>query len=496
MPGIETFAKHHQDTETAGRAENAPDSRVLYLQGLHLLRAGHAARAAELLASAVAALPGHERARVNLVRALLAAAEPLRALDAADAGLAALPHHAELHFARGTALNALGQPHAARDALQRAVALDPSHAPSHLNLGNACADLDDLAAAERHIRAALHRDPTLVEAHASLGFVLTSRGRLAEAVAACDTAIALRPNFVQAHWNLATAALLAGDFARGFAAYEWRKRHDRFRRDFVDLPGPVWTGDNPAGRTILVHAEQGFGDTIQFARYLPLIVARGAQAVLACEHPLLPLLARLRGVLVVAKDATLPRYDAWIDQMSLPHIFATRPETIPAAAGYLLADPDRVARWRARLPHGGKIGLAWGGNPAHSNDRRRSLPPAAVSRLLALVGGSVVNLQVGPRAGEAGLADFSPLLKDYAETAALVANLDLVLTVDTSVAHVAGALGVPCWLLLPFAPDWRWMLGRDDTPWYDSLRLFRQPSPGDWDGLLDAVAAALRRFLL
>ena len=497
------------------------DPHALYLQALHLLRDGHAAPAADLLASAVAGLPGHDGARVNLVRALLAAGEPQRTLDAADAALAATPDRAELHFARGTALNALGQPHAARDVLRRAVALDPSHAPSRLNLGNACADLDDLEAAESHIRAALALDPALVEAHASLGFVLTSRGRLADGMAACDAAIALRPDFVQAHWNLATAALLAGDFARGFAAYEWRKRHDRFRRDFVDLPGPVWTGDDPAGRTILVHAEQGLGDTIQFARYLPLIVARGGQAVLACESPLLPLLATLPGVLVVAKDAPLPSYDAWIDQMSLPLVFGTRPETIPSAAGYLRTDPIRAAEWKARLPGGRKLGVAWAGNPAHSNDRRRSLPPDVVARLLALGVGRVVNLQVGPRAGdlrsgdraddagqgahdggqsagdggqsagEAWVDDLSPFLTDYAETAALIANVDLVLTVDTSVAHVAGALGVPCWVMLPFAPDWRWMLGRDDTPWYTSLRLFRQQRPGDWDGVIDVVAAAL-----
>jgi len=466
-------------------------ARALYLQALRLFRDGHAAPAAELLAASVAALPGHDGARVNLVRALLASGQPQRTLDAADAALAVLPGHAELHFARGTALNALGQPLAAREALRRAVALDPLHAPSQLNLGNACADLDDLDASEHHIRAALACDPALVEAHASLGFVLTSQGRLAEAIAACDAAIALRPDFVQAHWNLATAALLAGDFARGFAEYEWRKRHDRFRRDFVDLPGPVWTGDDPAGRTILVHAEQGLGDTIQFARYLALIAARGGQAVLACERPLLPMLATLPAASVVPKDAPLPRYDAWIDQMSLPHVFATRPETIPSAAGYLHADPGRTERWRKRLPDGAKIGLAWAGNPAHSNDRRRSLSPDAVARLLSVCGSGAVNLQVGARAGESGLPDFSSLLTDYAETAALVANLDLVLTVDTSVAHVAGALGVPCWVMLPFAPDWRWMLGRDDTPWYGSLRLFRQPAPGDWHGVIAAVAAAL-----
>ena len=491
MPNGDTGTGRSVQRAAAGHPAPAFAARALYLQALHLLRDGHAAPAAELLVAVAADLPAHEGARVNLVRALLAAGEPRRTLDAADAALAVLPDNAELHFARGTALNALGQPLAAREALRRAVALDPSHAPSHLNLGNACADLDDLDAAEHHIRAALARDPALVEAHASLGFVLTSQGRLAEAVAACEAAIALRRDFVQAHWNLATAALLAGDFARGFAAYEWRKRHDRFRRDFVDLPGPVWTGDDPAGRTILVHAEQGLGDTIQFVRYLPLIVARGGQAVLACERPLLPWLATLPGVTVVAKDAPLPRYDAWIDQMSLPHVFATRPDTIPSAAGYLRADPARVARWRHRLPDGWKIGLAWAGNPAHSNDRRRSLSPDTVARLLTVCGSGAVNLQVGARAGEAALLDFSSLLTDYAETAALAANLDLVLTVDTSVAHVAGALGVPCWVMLPFAPDWRWMLGRNDTPWYASLRLFRQTAPGDWDGVIAAVAAAL-----
>ncbi|HEY1933477.1 MAG TPA: tetratricopeptide repeat protein [Acetobacteraceae bacterium] len=491
MPRSETLTSPPQIAEAARETPAAPHPRTAYLHGLELLRAGHAAKAAGLLTEAVAVLPTDERVHVNLVRALIAAEEPQRAVQAADAALALFPDQAELHFSRGTAQNMLGQPRTALASLQRAVALDPQHAPSLLNLGNACVDLDDLPAAETHIRAALERDPALAEAHASLGFVLAALGRLPEAIAACDAAIALRPDFVQAHWNLATAALRSGDYVRGFAEYEWRKRHDRFRRDFVNLPGPTWTGDDPAGRTILVHAEQGLGDTIQFARYLPLIVARGGNPVLACERPLLPWLGTLPGVRVVPKDAPLPRYDCWIDQMSLPHAFGTTPDTIPAAEGYLRADPVRVANWRARLPAGAKIGLAWAGNPAHSNDRRRSLPPDAVPHLRALAGDRAVNLQVGARAAEAGLPDLSPLLTDYAETAALVANLDLLLTVDTSVAHVAGALGVPCWLMLPHAPDWRWMPGRVDSPWYASLRVFRQPAPGDWCGVMEQVRTEL-----
>jgi tetratricopeptide (TPR) repeat protein len=473
------------------------DARHAYLRGLALLRDGSAAAAAAILETVAAALPDHDGVRLNLVRALLSAGAHRRALQAAEAAFVLLPDHAELHFARGTALNALGQPAAARMALQRAVAADPSHAAAHLNLGNACADLDALDAAEAHIRGALVCDPDLPEAHASLGFVLASRGRLEAGMAACDAAIARRPDFAQAHWNLATAALLAGDFTRGFTEYEWRKRHDRYRRDFIDLPGPVWNGADPAGGVILVHAEQGLGDTIQLARYLPLIAARGGRPVLACEASLVPWLATLPGVRVVAKDAPLPGYDAWIEQMSLPRVFGTLPTTIPSSAGYLATDPARLAAWHARLPVGRRIGLAWAGNPLHGNDRRRSLPSPALTRLVAALRlgaprAQLVNLQVGPAAAAAGVPDLSPWLTDFAETAALVAALDVVVTVDTAVAHVAGALGVPCWVMLPFAPDWRWLLGREDSPWYASLRLFRQPAPGEWEPVVDAIGRALR----
>jgi tetratricopeptide (TPR) repeat protein len=485
--------QNHDPSRQSVSGSLVRDLHGLYFQGLLLLRAGQPAAAAECLAEVVAALPEHQGARINMVRALVAAEQMARALQEADAALARLPDHAELHFARGTALNALGRPRAARDALLRAVALNPSHAPSHLNLGNACTDLDEFETAECHIRTALQLDPTLAEAHASLGFVLTALGRLTDAITACEAAIAQRPDFAQAHWNLASAALLAGDFARGFAEYEWRKRHPHFARDFPDLPGTIWNGGDPAGRTILVRAEQGLGDTIQLARYLMLIAERGGKPILVCAPALVPWLGTLAGVAVLPNDAPLPRYDAWIDQLSLPLIFGTRADTIPAAEGYLRADPDSVARGRARLPPGRKIGLAWAGNPAHGNDRRRSLPPQAAAQLAALCGDGGVSLQVGPRAAETGLPELAPRLTNFAETAALIANLDLVLTVDTAVAHAAGALGVPCWVMLPFAPDWRWMLGRDDTPWYASLRLFRQASPGDWNSVIEQVRSALRR---
>ena len=463
------------------------NGQALYLYGLLLLRCERAHRAVAMLRAAAVARPGHIATLVTLGRGLLADYGTAEALRVADQVIALDPENAEAAFIRGTALSSLGEPEAAVAALRASLARNPGNAAAWLNLGNAYADIDRLLDAERHCREAIRLAPDLAEAHTSLGFVLTSLGRPEEAMDACRTAIALRADFALAHWNLATAALLTGDFTLGFEQYEWRKRHDRFRHDFVDPPSPQWDGSDPAGRTVLVHAEQGFGDTIQCARYLPLI---GGHTILACDRPLLPLLAQLSEV--VPKDAPLPRFDCWLDQMSLPRVFGTRLDTIPAANGYLSADPAQTAAWRRRLPDGLKVGLAWAGNPAHTNDRRRSLPATALDRILAAPGCNFVSLQVGRRAHEAGLLETR--LTDFAETAALIEALDLVVTVDTAVAHLAGALGKPTWVMLPFAPDWRWLLGRDDSPWYASVRLFRQPTPGDWAAVAQAVVGALARF--
>jgi tetratricopeptide (TPR) repeat protein len=307
------------------------DAGAFYVQGLLHLRDGHFAEAERLLALAVAHDGRHEGARRNLVRTLLATGRFTDVIVQAGLALAISPEEAELHYALGTALNAIGRPAEAALSLSHALTIDPKHAPSWLNLGNACADLDDVATAEQCCRMALSFDPGLPEAHSSLGFLLTVQGRLAEAIAACEAAVALRPGFVHAHWNLATAALLSGDLPRGFRDYEWRKRHDIFRRDFVDLPGPVWDGGDPAGMTILVQAEQGFGDAIQFARFLIPIVQRGGRPILVCDPRVAPLLAQMPGVAVVAKGDPLPPYDAWVDQMSLPRAFACDLNSIPCS---------------------------------------------------------------------------------------------------------------------------------------------------------------------
>lgn len=488
-------AARYAEAEAAYRGvlrEYPDDPSATYLYGLLQLDTGRPAQAAHNLARAVTLRPTHVNARLSLGRALLSDDRAAEALIEADAVLGAERSNAQALFLRGTALSALARPVEATDTLSRAIAADPANAAAYLHLANALADRDQLQAAEAACRAALLRDPALVEAWVSLGFILTSQGALAAGIEACEIAIARQPDCAQAHWNLAVAALLAGDYARGFAEYEWRKRHDRFRQDFIDLPGPVWAGDDPAGRTILIHAEQGFGDTIQFARYVPLLAARGARVVLACDARLTELLSTVPGIgQTVPLGAPMPEYDAWIDQMSLPYAFGTGVDSIPLSGAYLVADPMRQATWWADLPPGRKVGLAWAGNPRHTNDRRRSLPPDAVAALAATPGVTFINLQTGPRSTEAGLMDQSSRLTNFADTAALVANLDLVVTVDTAVAHVAGALGIPCWILLPHAPDWRWGRRRDDSPWYASVRLFRQPAPGAWNDVIADVAVAL-----
>ncbi|HEX2944000.1 MAG TPA: tetratricopeptide repeat protein, partial [Rhodopila sp.] len=486
--------QEHVDQDGLDHAR-ASAAQAAYVEGLRALRDGAVGRAIPLLQQAVAHLPADPGRRRNLVRALLAGGQYSATVCQAQDGLRHAPDDAELHFALGSALAELGQTQEAATALTRALTLRPGHAPTWLNLANLLVDQDDLPTAETLCRTALDLDPALPEAQASLGYMLTRQGRLTEAVAACDAAIRLRPDFAQAHWNRAIALLLDGELRAGFAAYEWRKRHAHFTAAFPALPGPAWDGSSPAGRTILLRAEQGAGDTIQFARYLRLIRDAGGTPVLACANALAPLFRGMNGCAVAAACGPWPRYDAWADLASLPLLFGTTLETIPLAAGYLAAEPERAARWRSRLPGPPAVGIAFAGNRQHTGDRRRSVPPTLLAPLLAMPGITFINVQHGPEAGALGLPDLTAQLPDYAETAALMSALDLVITVDTSVAHLAAALGVRTWIMLPHAPDWRWMLGRSDTAWYDSVRLYRQPVPGAWDHVIAAVAGDLAGWM-
>jgi tetratricopeptide (TPR) repeat protein len=469
--------------------------------GRALLAAGHSDEAIDAFRAALARQPQAATAHANLANALQRTGRHEEAIAAAQAGLALDPGLGDAHMTIGTALRDLGRLDEAVAALQCAVAASPENAQIHTNLGNALSDVDRMDEAEAAFRRAIDLDPALAEAQSGLGFVLTHARRFDEAIAACERAIALRPDFAEAHWNQGFAYLLAGDFEHGWEKYEWRKRHPRYAAAYQSFAAPTWEGEPLAGKTLLIHAEQGLGDSMQFIRYAESLTAQGARVVVACDRILIPLFARVSGVAAaVDKSGVLPPFDLWVDQMSLPRVTGTRLDTIPSPAAYLTAEPDRVAAWRRLLPDGVKVGIVWAGNPLHSNDRRRSLPADCVPSLLAADGLAFVSLQLGARRADIErlhlpLLDLSARIADFSDTAALVANLDLVIAVDTAVAHLAGGMGRPVWVLLPYDPDWRWVISHpDDSPWYPSMRLFRQPRPGDWNAVVERVAAELRRL--
>jgi hypothetical protein len=364
-------------------------------------------------------------------------------------------------------------------------------------------DLGEPAAAIAHYQRALALEPSFADYHMNLGNAQRDLARLPDAVAGYERALALQPELGDAHWNMATALLVGGDFVRGWAAYQKRWQTRRLAAHRRSFAVPPWDGADPAGRTVLVHAEQGMGDVIQFCRYLPLLRARGARTVLLIDggwRQLAPLLRSLDGVDRLALDlAEAGDFDLYCPLLDLPLRFGTELATIPAHVPYLAADPTRTD-WRARLAGDGtpRIGIVWAGNRSNTRDRLRSVRLELLLPLLALPGLRWFGLQVGDGRGDLegrklppGFTDLGPELHDFADTAAVLAELDLVISVDTSVAHLAGALGRPVWLLLPTAPDWRWLLERDDSPWYPSARLFRQPAAGDWASVIARVSAAL-----
>ena len=381
------------------------------------------------------------------------------------------------------------------DLITRAIALDGTVAPYHHTLGEAHRAAGDPAAALSHYARAIELRPAYADAHNNLGRALEMLGRPSDALAMYRRAVAIEPDHAKAQFNLGLTSLLLGDYATGWREYEWRLRIP----EIAGTPAnaaianlPRWDGSDPAGRTILVHGEQGFGDCIQFARYLPLLIGRGADVIVVCPRPLVRLFGSLPGVCVVADGDPPPRADLHVPIASLPLAFATTPATIPTFAAYLRADVRLAAAWRDRLrPHraGGRrlVGVAWAGNPAQAEDRWRSLHLNDLAPLAAATGVRFVSLQKGPAAAQAAmpppgldLLDVSGSLHDFADTAALVSQLDLVIATDTSVAHLAGALGKPAWTLIRYAADWRWSLTGDDSAWYPSMRLFRQAARGDW----------------
>lgn len=407
----------------------------------------------------------------------------------------------------GMACNELRRWNEASQFLRHALRLDPLFADTHNNLGNTLLNLDRLEEAVGSYRTAVLSDPRAGVAWGNMGTALQRMNRVDEAIAFYKRAVAADPNYTRANFHRSMALLLKGNLKDGWEWYEWRKTIREAEKR--QMPGPAWDGRSLAGSRIYLYTEQGFGDTFQMLRYVPLLAERGATVLLELPPPLMRLARSLPGnpiLIEMGKPADPPAYyHVRCPLMSLPLFYGTHSVgQIPANVPYFSAPADQVRRWANVLGRDGrlKVGVVWSGNPAHGNDRARSMPSEHARTLFdglsagASAAADFILLQKDPRAAEeewlmdsGRCRSLGPLLGDFADTAALLMSLDLLITVDTSVAHLAGGLGRPVWMMLPFAPDWRWLLDRDDTPWYPTMRLYRQPSTNDWPSVLARVRA-------
>jgi tetratricopeptide (TPR) repeat protein len=428
-----------------------------------------------------------------------------RALISYDEGLRLAPDNAELLNRRGVALLELGRAHEALENFDRLLASDPDHFDGLGNRGNALLKLNRAAEALAAYDRALELAPKNAQLLTNRAVALRRLDRPQEAAMSAARALRSKPDFAQARFVESVARLTLGDFAAGWRGYEARWAVGGAAAKDRGFNAPLWSGkESLEGKTILLHAEQGFGDTIQFVRYAPLVAARGAKIILEVQPQLVRLLSRMPGVdTVIARKKPLPHFDLHCPLLSLPLAFATEPETIPADGTYIAPADEDVQAWRARLPRLPQplVGLVWSGERSHDNDLNRSLPLKTLAPLLDLPGVKFVSLQHEVRAEDAALLrsrpdvlQIGPKFRDFADTAAALALLDAVISVDTAAAHLAGAMGKPLFLLLPFAADFRWLRERADSPWYPTARLFRQPQFGDWDSVVDAVLQELLRF--
>src|SRR5438132_456876 len=415
------------------------------------------------------------------------------------------PDYAEALSNLGIALAELREFDEALACYREALRLKPDYPEAYTNMGNVFQELGRLDEALAHYEKALRLKPDYAEAHDNRAQAEMAGGNLAGARAGFESALRLKADYAEAHLGRAFTLLLQGDFEAGWAEYEWRWKCKEFTP--FAFQQPVWDGSPLAGRTILLHAEQGLGDTLQFIRYAALVKERGGRVLVACQKPLLPILKGCPGVdQWIPYDAPLPDFDVYAPLLSLPRIFGTNLASIPAAVPYVFADAELIERWGRELERypGLKVGVAWQGNPRYSGDRKRSFPLEKLAPVARLPNVQLFSLQKGPGAEQIGgvadqfaVVDLGSQLDEksgpFMDTGAVMKNLDLVISADTAIGHLAGALGVPLWLALPFVAEWRWLLGRKDSPWYPTVRLFRQSRPGDWDAVFKHMAQELKK---
>ena len=478
-------------------AIDALSSEAYVTLGNALIGLGRHDAAAEPLHKAAAQLPERADIHNSLGVALLESGQMEAAEAALRRALDIAPVLVEGHSNLGHLLNRNNRPEEAAAHAWRAVELNAGFAAGWVNLAGALLALDQPAEALTAAERAAALTPDSADVHNCLGSALDALARDDEARAAYERAIALAPDMAEAHFNRALNLLMAGDYRAGFVEYEWRLELDGGAVSHFSTP--MWDGAPLDGTTVLLHAEQGYGDTLQFIRFAPLVAARGGRVILACQEPLRSLLSEVEGVAeTVALDGPVPQFEYHAALASLPHILDVNPENLPAAAAYV---PPSAAPWQLDAPADVrlKVGLAWAGSPANKINRRRSCAFEFLRPLLARRDIACYGLQVGPASedisGDDAIEDLSPRLGDFADTAAAIGGLDLVISIDSAVAHLAGALGHAVWVMLSHGGDWRYLREAEDNPWYPTMRHFRQPAPGDWPSVIAAIEEALDGFI-
>jgi Tfp pilus assembly protein PilF len=474
------------------------DPETCFAWGNALMLQGHFAEAVLSYEQCLQLRPDFAECQSNLGMAFAEQGELTTAVDRYRQALAINPDLADANYNLGNALRELGRWGDAESSYDRALRSNPDWPEAHTNLGLTYAEQGNDEAAVASHRTALRLDPDFAEAHNNLGIVLARQAKIDEALHCFDRTIEQRPDFATAHCNRAQIWLVKGDFARGWREYEWRRRVPGFRPP--PAVAPDWDGAPLEGETVLLDAEQGFGDALQFIRYASQVKHFGGRVIVFSPPELARLLATSPGVEQVVTDGdALPPVRVQAALMSLPRIFGTSPTSIPADVPYLFADRELVGtrRRELRAVQSFNVGIAWRGNPRHTNDRHRSIPLDCFLSLSRIPGVRLVSLQKGAGAQEAehtGGRVSTLSLGDFMDTAAVMMNLDLIITVDTAVAHLAGSLGVPVWVALPVSSEWRWMLNREDSPWYPTMRLFRQSRPAEWADVFENMTNELARI--
>ena len=482
-------------------AEAPGDANLHHVKGYVLQGAGRLEEAAESYAQALVLMPDAALSHTNLGNVLKGLGRFDEAVAHHRRAVAIDPAFAEAWSNLGLTHKAAGDGDAAFESFEQALALKPNHAEFHYNFANALLESGRPAEAAEGFQRTVALAPGHVRAHANLGVALKEEGRMNDAIASLRTAIALDPAYADGHWNLGLALLLNGAFEEGWREYEWRRKIPEIGVRSFDAP--MWDGAPFEGKTLLIHAEQGLGDTLQFIRYAKLAKDKGGTVVFDCPAPLMKIAESAPGIdRLIARGEEPAPFDIEIPLISLPAVLGTTAGTVPAELPYLAPDAAPAARWKERLGGGFDIGSAWQGNPTYKADGRRSIPLAHFAALAGIAGARFISLQKGHGAeqlqGFAGGAeitdpgaDFDKANGAFMDSAAVIANLDLVITSDSAVAHLAGALGRETWMALPRIPDWRWGLEGETTPWYPTLRLFRQSNAGDWDAVFARLAEAL-----